>query len=386
MSIKKVGADKIYYDILISNLDTSTTIPPPLYFNEARTIPFLDNPEDYYLSIIRFSLETGSIIPVIIPEIQTNQANINLTVYSFTLSWTNGAGTLYNGPQTYVQFIPQNRLAPLPAAPNATTDKLQDNSTGYYNVYQIQYFLFLVNNALATAYTDLNNLVVAGGDVLPSPYAPVITYDSGSKIFILNCDVAGYSSQLALPIKMYMNPSMYNLFGSFPVYINSATGGGYGKQFEIQTDTFGGSTLTQFPSVLPVYTAIQVFQETSSIPTWSPVTSIVFCSSTLPIIPTQVSAPQVFINGVTISNSNNSNISPVITDIVAADAQYTPFLVYNPTAEYRLISLTGNKSLYNVDISVYFKDRVGTLVPLRLPAGGSCTLKLLFTKKNSIPK
>jgi hypothetical protein len=385
MSIKKVGADKIYYDILISNLDTSTTIPPPLYFNEARTIPFLDNPEDYYLSIIRFSLETGSIIPVIIPEIQVNQPNINLTVYSFTLAWDSGA-TLYNGPQTFVQFVPQNRLANLPAAPSITTDKLQDNSTGYYSVFQIQYFLYLVNIALATAYTDLNNLVVAGGDVLPSAYAPVITYDSGSKIFILNCDVAGYSSALALPIKMYMNPSMYNLFGSLPVYINSATGGGFGKQFEIQTDTFGGSTLTQFPPSAPVYTAIQVFQETSSIPTWSPVTSIVFCSSTLPIIPTQVSAPQIFINGTTISNSNNSNISPVITDIVADDAQYTPFLVYNPTAEYRLISLTGNKSLFNVDISVFYKDRIGVLVPLRLPSGGSCTLKLLFTKKTSDSK
>jgi len=63
---------------------------------------------------------------------------------------------------------------------------------------------------------------------------------------------------------------------------------------------------------------------------------------------------------------------------------YKPSITYEPSAEYRLISMTGNQPLTNIDISVFLKTRVGQLIPFRLNSGGTCTIKILFTKKDSI--
>ena len=196
----------------------------------------------------------------------------------------------------------------------------------------------------------------------------------------------------AIPIKIFMNPAMYNLFGSLPVTINSitgrdATGVPKGLNFQIQPDNFGGASYVPFPPASgPLYTAIQVVQERSSISLWTPVTAIVFTSTTLPVVANLVSAPLIFFDGRTLQPSNNSNIAPIITDIVSDDGTYTPYLKYDPSAQYRLISLVGNTPLNNFDLSVYWRDRYGVLNPLRLPSGGSCTLKILFERKDSVTK
>ena len=85
--------DQIYFDITVSNLQSTITEPPIFYFNEQRTSPFVMNPEEYYLSILRFTVETGT-LPVFIPSIQPNQADPNLTIYSLSLEWTDPATSI----------------------------------------------------------------------------------------------------------------------------------------------------------------------------------------------------------------------------------------------------------------------------------------------------
>lgn len=85
--LNAVSADQLYYDIVVSNFKSTTTKPPVFYFNESRTLPFVRNPEEYYLSILRFTMETGS-LPVFIPSIEPNQADRDLTIYSFTLEFS----------------------------------------------------------------------------------------------------------------------------------------------------------------------------------------------------------------------------------------------------------------------------------------------------------
>ena len=80
------------------NLDVvnnSTTTPQRLVFNMTRTIPFLSNAEDYFLTVARFNLQTSNSLPVFIPDIQTGPTNANMTVYSVQLdaAITNGATT-----------------------------------------------------------------------------------------------------------------------------------------------------------------------------------------------------------------------------------------------------------------------------------------------------
>ena len=365
--------DKLYYDVMISNLDNESTVPPIINFNETRNIPFLNNPADYYMSIIRFQIDTGSVLPVFTPTLTPYTTDINETIYSVSLSY-NG----YNAVQNVI-WSPQNLVAELPRPPANTTDGTADLSTGYYYCSNYQFFLNLVNIAFQACLTKL--LVLTP---LPSNNPPFFTYNSQDKTFVLNTPYPFYLSTDPTPVKVYLNPSLHQLFSSLPVLINTLNPQ-YGQNFEIQVGSFGGVNVVTIPSYAPVadqYEVCQVFQESSSIALWTPVSSIVFTSSTLPVLSSNVSAPLVFVNGQTVPVSgNNSNISPIITDLVSSDGLYNPTLVYNPTAEYRLIELLGNKPLQNLDIQVFYRDRNSNLIPMRLPTGGVCTLKILFTKR-----
>lgn len=374
-------ADKIYYDVVITNVETVTKPPPTLYFNETRNSPFLQNPQDYYISIIRFTLDTPT-LPIFIPEIQPNQGNLNLTVYSVSLNWTDPLTSINYVQSEFVIYSPQNNSAIVPLAPNQYSSGLQNNSTGYYNIFTFQYWIFLINNTFTTCF---NNLVaqLPLGTSLPTTNAPILTFDTNSQIAILNCDVLGYNYTSSNYIEIYMNPALFQLFSSFPFTINTFNSVANNLNVLIQTNTFGGANEIPFPPINPTYTAIQVIQEYSTIALWSPITSVVFCSQTLPIVPTQISAPSVFIDGVTYTNGNNAVVSQIITDFVSDNGFYKPNIVYNPSAQYRLIDLQGNRPLANLDIEVYWKDRIGALQPFLLGSGCTATIKILFTRKHS---
>jgi len=380
--------DKLYYDVIVTNLETKNNPPPILYFNETRNNPFIYNPEEYWMSIIRFTLDTPT-LPIFIPSIQPYSADLNLTIYSITLTYTIPATQLTFTQQTYIEFIPQDRFATQPVPPSQTTTGLQNNNTAYYYIYNYQYWIYLVNNAFTACFNDLGaqiaayNLAHATAYTLPTTYAPLLNFDTTANIAILTADVAGYSTE---QIGIWFNPALFQLFSSFPVVVNNLAlnANNQGEAVQIQMDSFQGANTIQYPPNNPTYTAIQVFQEYSTISLWNPVTSIVFCSNTIPIIPNQLSNPLIYVDGTIISNSgNNSNISQVITDFVANDGIYKPNIVYNPSAQYRLVELVGNRPLNNLDVYVYWRDRTGQLQPFRLSSGSTATIKFLFTKKDA---
>jgi len=386
--------DLVYYDVTITNLENVDTEPPVLYFNETRNSPFVYDPESYYLSIVRFTLDTPS-LPVFQPEIQPNQANRDLTIYSTTLSWTNPVAPFQTfNQQTFVTWVPQLLSAPVPSPPSQTSNGLQNNNTGYYQALNYQYWIFLVNQTLLACFNALNAQVVGAGLALPTIHAPSLAWDTVNNIAIMNADVAGYNTSSANHIGIFFNPAMYQLFSSFPSIITNLNTTVLGKNVQIQPLGFGGASIVDFPpSALPAnqYKAYQIVQEYSTVALWTPITSIVFTSNTLPIVPNNISAPLLFINGQIFSNGgNNSNISQVITDFVSDNGIYKPNIVYTPTAQYRLVNLVGNTPIYNLDINVYWKDRVGVLQPFRLTSGSTGTIKILFTRKkkdaNMYPK
>jgi hypothetical protein len=378
-------SDKIYYDITISNLQNTTTAPPVIYFNETRNSPFILDPQSYYLSIVRFTLDTNT-LPVIQPDIQPSpNSNVNLTTYSITLEWSNPIAPFQTFvQQTFLVFVPQNNQAIVPAPPSQTLTGLQNNETGYYDIFNYQYWILLVNNTFQACYTALNAQVVGAGLVLPSPNVPVLSWDTQNNIAILNADQAGYDDTAANYIEIFFNSSLFNLFSSFPFIIESNNALVSGKNARIIMSGFGGANIVQFPPVAPTYTALQIVQEYSTLALWTPITSIVFTSNTLPIVANQVSAPLLFNDGIRFqSGGNNSNISQIITDFVSNNGIYKPNVVYIPSAQYRLVNLVGNTPLYNIDIEVFYKNRVGEFIPIRLASGGTATLKILFTRKGT---
>ena len=81
----------IYYDLEIANQSlTDTGVPPnPLSFTQVRSSAVLDNPNDYFMSIVRFSLDTAGSLPSFIPQIDLEQLPLdpdfpNGTVYEVT--------------------------------------------------------------------------------------------------------------------------------------------------------------------------------------------------------------------------------------------------------------------------------------------------------------
>jgi hypothetical protein len=258
--------------------------------------------------------------------------------------------------------------------------------TGYYNCYNYTYFCYLVYTALQTAHTSLKALAVAGGDngIVGSLYAPILTWDSTSNSAVMYANSEYFDIADANPIQIYMNAPLYSLFSSFPSRYLGYEGVTYGRNYRLTVTDIGGTnsqTIT-VPNTQTTWTAITLYQEYATTEAWSPITAIVFCSNTLPIIPSQVSTPFILnennLQKLTGSDSAQSNI---ITDIVSNTGLYRPNLVYSPTAEFRRISMVGKTPLTNIDIQIYYRLRTGHLIPFTLNIGGSVTIKLAFFKK-----
>jgi hypothetical protein len=390
----QASSSHIYYDVCVSNLQSTTISPKIFQYNDTRTVPFIKNPEDYVMSIVRFTLDTNS-LPVFIPQIQTDQADRDLTIYSITLA--------YDGyeKQVFVDWNPQLVTAPLAPPPSQTVNKQQYNQDGYYNCYSYSWFIERVYQAFVVAFEDL----VANAGVPPPPvvqgdvgtFPPVLSWDATTNSATLFADSEWYAVNDVYGngvIEIFMNAPLFALFSTFPATFRGYEGVTNGKNYKLPLVDIGGTNCTQIippgqqvpvaPNSYLSWRAITWTQEQSTIANWSAILSIVFTSNTLPIDPAQNSTPLVFSNGLQVSlGGNNSDLANVITDIVSVDGNYRPNLVYNPSAEYRRIALKGNRPLYNLDINIFYKLMTGELVPFRLLSNESMTMKILFEKKEN---
>lgn len=380
LSKNDVNPSKIYYDIQVTNIESSTTQPPILYFNESRNIPFINVPEDYYLSIIRFTLDTQT-LPIFIPTIQTNPLynptfDLNQTIYSFQFSYGN-----FNSGEIFIEWSPQNSYLQAPPLITNGNISVQDITNGYYDCYTFEFFINLINQQMEIAFNAFKASVVG---IPVDAISPTIAWDASQNVARLILEKSFLNSN-PTPIFLFFNSPLYNLFGSFNSIRNGYTLTN-GKNFQILVIDYGGFNTYQLTDFITgvTYDVIEIIQEYSTISAWSPISSIVFTSNTMPIVSNQLSKPTVFVEGSSLGNyGNNSNFQQVITDLVTDTGFYKPSITYNPTAEYRLISMTGNQPLTNVDISVFYKTRTSQLIPFRLGSGGTCTLKILFSKKDS---
>jgi hypothetical protein len=136
----------------------------------------------------------------------------------------------------------------------------------------------------------------------------------------------------------------------------------------------------------PTYLVMtQNYNSTSTL--WSPISSIVFSSTMIPIFPEQTGTPLTYGQGNNNTPTESSaDFAPIITDIaipVERADDYRGFLSYTPTGEYRLSSFTGSKiDLRNIDIQVFWKNRINSqLYPIGMFNLSSVSIKIMFRKK-----
>lgn len=349
----------IYYNIDILNNDTSNEGKSLfLQFDETRTGDFLQEPKQYFLSVVRFALQSPS-LPVFIPQIDPS-AGVNDTIYYVTIN---------NGVSNFTErviYIPEDLSITPP-----TTSNPQDNSRSYYNVKSYESFFQMVNNAIGSA-----SLLAGTGA------RPYLRYDSETGLVDFFIPEAFYSSGY----KIFFNNPLETLLAIFP-YQKSPIGG------------FGGEPLAVHEFIVyPTYkletisgTAYYVkTSENSPVSLLNPISSIVFTSTRLPVLKSFTGVPKIFNSTQNLSSQgNNDNLTSILTDFsvpLSRDNSYRPNIDYQPQGEYRLSDLIGDNALNAVHLEVFWKDKYGNLNPFLLNSNCGASLKLMFRKRtfNSI--
>ena len=373
--------NNIYYDLLQTNISNDNSGPINCSFNENKNQSFLMNPEDYKFSIVRFSIETPA-IPLFIPYIQSidpalipssygNGNTLNpsdYTIYSVTIK-KNASDDL---SQEFVIWKTQDETKKAPTAPFYNQGGLQDNSTGYYDCFSYAWFLKVINEAFDRCVSNLNI-----ADLVP----PRIFYDSASQLFVLSASSDFYNTESdpGAYYEIYMNKALYQLFSSIPA-VNTSHLKENGLNFQIMTNNYDGFSITDVPnSNGTTASSYMVYSEYSTTQLWSPISSIVFVSSNIPVTATNTSNPILSRNGTIVDNSGLPNTRKIVTDLVASDS-FKPNLVYTPSAEYRYLDMVGGSPMKDIDIQVYYQDKQGLLYPLKLSSGSSASVKILFTR------
>jgi hypothetical protein len=347
-----------YFDLDITNNDTAPSrIAPNLSFDEIRQNAILSNPSDYFLSIVRFQVDTVA-LPVFIPQVLLGQADPDETIYNIIIS----DGTISGNKNLY--YDPQDKTVAIPSASRVSASDLSLYYDPYY--YQQNYIdlIRMVNGALQNASSDY----VANGGVLPNLNYPFMAWDSINQKATLYLDTAWETASLFINF----NAPLYTLFSSLPAVKTGQ------NIFQISTQV-----QNQNINIVTINAIkwVAVPQEYSTISIWSPVKSIVFTSSLLPVNASLSGDPVVFgVGSLKLTTGNNNNITGILTDFTADN--YNATVQYTPSAEYRLFDLIQNSPLASIGLQAFWKDRFSNLIPFLLPSGCSASIKILFRKKS----
>lgn len=321
--------DHIYFNAgLFNNTDDSI----PATISNSRTSPIVNKPSDYHLGVVRFIIPCND-IPIFI--FQDNS-------YYVTLSY---GGNNYSALCSYVG---SNLL-------DATDRK----------IYAYSEFLQSINTALLTAYTNMK----AANPAAPATSAPYLLWNPITGFFTMVAQKAGYDVNTVGTVPIWFNSLLFRFFPSFRVNYN-----GYAnvdkRDFQIYVTDDGTNTSAGVISML---------QQSTSAGSWNDIVSLII-TSTLPTASEYITSP-------TNQTSAQNSTSKIITDFnvpVSTGGSVDPVsqIAYQyATTQPRLIELNSDQPITQVDLSVYWQAKDGTLYLHRLTPGEQLNIKVVFIKK-----
>jgi len=376
-----------YLDITVSNNSVGLEqAPTPLVFYTRRDADYLFRPDDYFVSVCRWSIDAR--LPMIIPQLPIGAVPSQDAAGEWSFPTVYWITIRYGGVDYQQNVLFQSEIAEpatLPPIPVITGIKqLYDNP--YFYISSVAWWLHLMNKALLACYGLITS---------PPQPVPYITYNYDGTFRLagnLNLGDAQAGGTSPNPIQIWFNSPLYTLFqfpaqysylATLPPFTN-ASRKNYLILFTELTQTI---TLPTVPPSEVIYTQTEM----PSLPFWSPVSSVSFSSQGIPVEPTNVTPTVVLGVGNSISSDlsnlgNNINVANIITDFeinLKTGVESRTINYYVPAGEYRLIDIIGNRPLSEINIIVYWRDKIeGTLHPMYLHSGGAASMKLLFRKRN----
>lgn len=364
----------IYYSLNIFNNNTGfdktgAVIPirssVPCIFNQMREHAFLDNPSDYAVTFVKFSLDSNSFPNQIVQPIAglpINGDNSYDTVFSI------GLGDSTN--MVPVTWIPADSELQPPTSAGQPLNVSMISDEYFWN-YSYQYFIDRVNIALSAQ------------SITEGALAPFFKYDSVTGLISLYC---------IAKTKLFLNEQLYNLLSGFtykyqlindkPIYeliltyIGIDSDPEYAKYYANSVN-FG----TVPPSIDPnaavnYYVTTQSYKSTQL---WNPAVSLVFTSKTLGVVSDDISEPYIY--GINPNeSSNNANVSNSIFEyLLARRADPT---INDLDFNYLFKDLLSNEPQKDLVIEIFWKDDFGSLHPFYIESGSNSNIKLLFRKDN----
>ena len=360
MSNKK-GRDHIYVHTSMINDSDSDKIPLQTSYSKGDAI--IENCHLYKMAISKFELSTLD-LPLCIPRILIDGVNtdVNKLCYSFTLRY----GT--TDKQVFCTFTPQNVNAKVPTSYNPLTK--QDLSTDYYYLNSFNYMIDILNDALNTAYTELNTAI---GDI--GSFPPFLSYSDG--YLILNADVNKYADGIDNQIKIFCNASAYVLLSGFLTEDSTDLTNGKNYRFKMINN---GNVLS-----LDDYNAITMIQEFKSAQNWVPVKSIAITTSNVPVFGEIVSYPNVFQPKQDFNDNSNQSVDVITNFSVDLDSNptgYMPSVTYSTTNAFRFVDLKQVSSISDINISVYWRDEYGKLTQVYAYPKTSSYIDVVFVSRD----
>jgi hypothetical protein len=343
--------DHIYFDLTYYNNSTSIqaneqTIPATVFQSYAQTI--IKNPEEWSLTVARFSISSNNI-----PRVVQSPTTTDVT----TEFWVgvSYAGNYYDAPIL------------LPAV-------LYNNQIQLRAAFNVNQFLDLIN----TGYIAAQTLAAAAGGPTGAGY-PFMSYDPVSGLYQMNepdymiTNGTGTSN-------LTMSYQLYHKFQSFPVHINAPlTYNHHDVSFYAKVRGNGPVEYT-YPDLGTTGLYIPITQEAAWPSSIMDINRLLVTTTTIPVV-TEFRGTQTYMS---LQANNQNETKQIITDFfIGLDQQILPrseHWLYTPNL-YRIASMKGNTPMRQLDITIYVVTTAGIIYQLYLNPLDSLDIKLLFMKK-----
>lgn len=348
------GTDNLYLNVTFDHLASDGNAGTKAIYQVTKDEAILDNPSEWYGSIIRFDLPLSSIPLLIYPVIpnsglaQTAPMIIGVTVGAVDFS-------------TNLVYVPNNTLPPV----NQNNPNQQIISQFYY-VYTYQNIINSFNVALNASF-------VAAGS--PGGTVPFFYYDPVTQL--INLVVP--QTFITAGATIYWNQDSNNFLDGFHTSLVSLTavnGHHYTMIFDTTNDK-AYPTAAAYPGAVATWKFVS---EYSTLEYWGSLRKIIVTTSGIPITYEHISITTT--GGI---QSGQAASIPIFTDyipIVEMAGDTRSIAYYVPSGQYRLADLNGNVPLRQIDLTVYWQDRFNNLAPLYILPMQQGSMKIGFFKKS----